>query len=316
VHFRNMSLRNNKQRMAYVRQLPIDATEEEMKQLCAQVGEVVNFKIVYDRETGKSKGCGYCEYRDTKLVDAAVELLDGFEHKGTRLRVQRADSLRHSSSSTMQSGKDGSKKKRKAPSSKRKSVDEITRVVAGFSTAEKREILSQMKALIMQKDGQKGARDILMETPQLAQALLLIQIEFNLVKPEDIKALTHNVSNQSPRRNTQSHSHSHSHPHSQSASASQSQSQSQSVSQSQSQSMNTSPQKAAPQKEATTKEEEKSNAPASALKSRMTDQQRDAFERVMKMSDAYIATLPETQQKAIHKIKAQAQKKMQTQNLQ
>merc|ERR1719300_1088216 len=170
--------------------------------------------------------------------------------------------------------------------------------------------------VFMQKDGQKGARDILMETPQLAQALLLIQIEFNLVKPEDIKALTHNVSNQSPRRNTQSHSHSHPNPHSQSASQSQSQSQSQSASQSQSQSINTSPQKAALQNEASTKEEDKSNAPASALKSRMTDQQRDAFERVMKMSDAYIATLPETQQKAIHKIKAQAQKKMQTQNLQ
>ncbi len=85
------------------------------------------------------------------------------------------------------------KKKKKASSSKRKTVDEITRVVRSFSTSEKREILSQMKLLIEQNE--KGAKEILLENPQLAQALLLIQMEFNLVKTQDINALTQNVSN-------------------------------------------------------------------------------------------------------------------------
>merc|ERR1712228_1114981 len=86
------------------------------------------------------------------------------------------------------------KKKNKASSSKRKSVDEITRVVSTFSTSDKREILSQMKVLIEQNEN--GAKEILLENPQLAQALLLIQMEFNLVKVQDIHALTQNVSNQ------------------------------------------------------------------------------------------------------------------------
>merc|ERR1712154_589260 len=52
---------------------------------------------------------------------------------------------------------------------------------------------SQMKVLIEQNE--KGAKEILLENPQLAQALLFIQMEFNLVKVQDIHALTQNVSN-------------------------------------------------------------------------------------------------------------------------
>jgi len=188
--------------MAFVGNLPPDASAEEMKQLCSQVGEVILFRIVYDRETGKPKGYGFCEYRDSKLVDSAVELLHGFEHRGTSLYVRRANQEKQSNNNQSQSShaQNGNnkkmaqqKKKKKSSSSKRKSVDEITRVVSSFSTSEKREILSQMKVLIEQNE--KGAKEILLENPQLAQALLFIQMEFNLVKVQDIHALTQNVSN-------------------------------------------------------------------------------------------------------------------------
>merc|ERR1712154_426099 len=76
----------------------------------------------------------------------------------------------------------------------RKTVDEISRVVSSFSIGDKREILSQMKVLIEQNES--GAKEILLENPQLAQALLLIQMEFNLVRTEDINALTQTVSNE------------------------------------------------------------------------------------------------------------------------
>eukprot|EP00483_Globobulimina_turgida_P009973 UN09992 len=209
-----MSSQNNEMvnRLAFVGNLPPDATAEEMKQLCSQVGEVILFRIVYDRETGKPKGYGFCEYRDPKLVDAAVDLLHGFEHRGISLYVRRANQDRHSHNNNISMSMGNNqlknsnnknnnsnkkfmqqKKKKKASSSKRKTVDEITRVVQSFSTSEKREILSQMKLLIQQNE--KGAKEILLENPQLAQALLLIQMEFNLVKTQDINALTQNVSN-------------------------------------------------------------------------------------------------------------------------
>merc|ERR1712129_362132 len=88
----------------------------------------------------------------------------------------------------------GAKKKKKLLPTKRKSVDEITRVVDAFSVSDKREILSQIKVLIEQNAD--GAKEILISNPQLAQALLLIQMEFNLVKVQDVQALTESVNNQ------------------------------------------------------------------------------------------------------------------------
>ena len=34
-------------RLAFVGNLPADATQEEMKQLCSQVGEVILFRLIY-----------------------------------------------------------------------------------------------------------------------------------------------------------------------------------------------------------------------------------------------------------------------------
>merc|ERR1712130_971900 len=56
-----------------------------------------------------------------------------------------------------------------------------------------------MKVLIEQNAD--GAKEILISNPQLAQALLLIQMEFNLVKKQDVQALTQNVSNQITMQN-------------------------------------------------------------------------------------------------------------------
>ena len=163
---------------------------------------------VFDRETGKSKGYGFCEYETSALVDSAVDLLHGFEHRGASLYLRRPNHENKSSQNNNQNGGSSSNKKineskkKKASSSKRKSVDEISRVVSSFSIGDKREILSQMKVLIEQNE--KGAKEILLDNPQLAQALLLIQMEFNLVKVQDIHALTMQVTNQNVLKNDQS----------------------------------------------------------------------------------------------------------------
>merc|ERR1719499_752866 len=70
----------------------------------------------------------------------------------------------------------------------KKTVDEITAIVEDLTQEEKVEILQQMKQLI--NDNESGAKDLLMENPQLAQALLLIQMSFDLVKADDIRQLT------------------------------------------------------------------------------------------------------------------------------
>jgi len=47
-------------------------------------------RIVYDRETGKPKGYGFCEYRDTETALCAMRNLNGYEIAGRTLRVDNA----------------------------------------------------------------------------------------------------------------------------------------------------------------------------------------------------------------------------------
>ena len=50
----------------------------------------VTFKLVYDRETGKPKGYGFCEYKDQETALSAMRNLNGVEIAGRTLRVDNA----------------------------------------------------------------------------------------------------------------------------------------------------------------------------------------------------------------------------------
>lgn len=45
-----------------------------------------DFRLVYDRETGKPKGYGFCEYKDQETAMSAMRNLNGFELNGRTLR--------------------------------------------------------------------------------------------------------------------------------------------------------------------------------------------------------------------------------------
>ena len=45
---------------------------------------------MYDRETGKPKGYGFCEYADVETADSAMRNLNDFDFHGRTLRVGHA----------------------------------------------------------------------------------------------------------------------------------------------------------------------------------------------------------------------------------
>ncbi|KAB1219920.1 NAC domain-containing protein 78 [Morella rubra] len=71
--------------------IPYDATEEQLIEICQEVGPVVSFRLVIDRETGKPKGYGFCEYKDEETALSARRNLQGYEINGRQLRVDFAE---------------------------------------------------------------------------------------------------------------------------------------------------------------------------------------------------------------------------------
>jgi RNA recognition motif-containing protein len=74
----------------YVGNLAFHTTEDSLLRAFSQYGEVVETKVVLDRETGRSRGFGFVEMRDDNQGRAACEALDQREFEGRRLTVNEA----------------------------------------------------------------------------------------------------------------------------------------------------------------------------------------------------------------------------------
>uniref|UniRef100_M8CZ14 31 kDa ribonucleoprotein, chloroplastic n=1 Tax=Aegilops tauschii TaxID=37682 RepID=M8CZ14_AEGTA len=75
---------------AYVGNLPWQAEDSRLVQLFSEHGEVVNATVVYDRETGRSRGFGFVTMASKEDLDSAISALDGQEMDGRPLRVNVA----------------------------------------------------------------------------------------------------------------------------------------------------------------------------------------------------------------------------------
>jgi len=73
----------------YVGNLPFTATEDEIRELFGQHGEVQSVNLISDRETGRPRGFGFVEM-DDEAADAAISALDGTMLGGRTLRVNEA----------------------------------------------------------------------------------------------------------------------------------------------------------------------------------------------------------------------------------
>lgn len=74
----------------YIGNLPWSTTEEQLKQLFQEFGNVQSAKLIYDRETKKPKGFGFVEM-DEADAKSAIEKLNASEYGGRTLKVNEAN---------------------------------------------------------------------------------------------------------------------------------------------------------------------------------------------------------------------------------
>ncbi|GHU22593.1 hypothetical protein FACS1894164_05260 [Spirochaetia bacterium] len=74
----------------YVGNLSYNTTEDGLRAKFEEFGSVVSAKIIFDRETGNSKGFGFIEMGTDEEASAAINGTNGAELDGRQLRVNEA----------------------------------------------------------------------------------------------------------------------------------------------------------------------------------------------------------------------------------
>ncbi|CAE7872778.1 CSTF64, partial [Symbiodinium microadriaticum] len=82
-----------KKSTVFVGNIPYDATEDDVRGHLSQGGKVESFRMVFDKETMKPKGYGFCDFADPETAAAAIKVLGDGEFHGRLLRLRLADSF-------------------------------------------------------------------------------------------------------------------------------------------------------------------------------------------------------------------------------
>ena len=74
----------------YVGNLAYSTTDDSLKQLFAEFGNVASARVCIDRMSGRSKGFGFVEMPDSNEAQAAIAAINGKEVDGRALRVNES----------------------------------------------------------------------------------------------------------------------------------------------------------------------------------------------------------------------------------
>tara|TARA_A100001037_G_C15154011_1_gene642286 strand:+ start:2223 stop:2537 length:315 start_codon:yes stop_codon:yes gene_type:complete len=74
----------------YCANLAYTCTDEQLKDVFSEYGEVTSAKIITDRETRRSRGFGFVEMPSAEDANKAIEALNGEEFQGRKLVVNES----------------------------------------------------------------------------------------------------------------------------------------------------------------------------------------------------------------------------------
>ncbi|KAH7337723.1 hypothetical protein B0J17DRAFT_664027 [Rhizoctonia solani] len=211
-------------RVVFVGNVPYDMTEEQLTQVFSTVGPVAGFRLVFDRETGKAKGYGFCEFFDHESAASAVRNLHNTEVGGRSLRIDLADADpalegkftsrgeilgdregHHGGKGPRGSGGGGATDIQTILSSipsgipvppGTSSLDVITNAIVSLGPDKQLELLQQMKQFTTTNP--EAARAVLVAHPQLAYACFQTMLTAEVVDPAVLQKMLAGGSTQAP----------------------------------------------------------------------------------------------------------------------
>ncbi|KAF8889221.1 hypothetical protein CPB85DRAFT_1333938 [Mucidula mucida] len=199
-------------KVVFVGNVPYNMGEDQLTDIFRSVGQVVGFRLVFDRETGKPKGYGFCEFADHETAASAVRNLNNVDVGGRPLRIDLADSDPFLEGKTTVRGElvDGGEpgpNERLGRGGKRDEMevfmaslppgikvppgtspmDTISHTLGTMNPSRLTEVLAQMKAFVITHPDH--ARKVLQTNPQLAYALFQALVLNNIVDPSILQRM-------------------------------------------------------------------------------------------------------------------------------
>lgn len=196
-------------RVVFIGNIPYGVTEELIIETLGRVGQVNNFRLVYDKETGRPKGFGFAEFADADAAASAVRNLNDHEIMGRKLRVDWSNDNGAGDNAPAPHGQQNASQAMngQAPESAQNPQpsalgplppgvdlppnltcpDAISRTLSTLPAPQLLDILSQMKGLVMTDPAK--ATELLRQAPQLAYAIFQSLLLLNLVDPQILGSL-------------------------------------------------------------------------------------------------------------------------------
>ena len=75
----------------FVGGLSWNTDDEGLRQAFSGFGDIVEVKVISDRETGRSRGFGFVTFTDSEGTRRAIEEMDGKELDGRSIKVNEAE---------------------------------------------------------------------------------------------------------------------------------------------------------------------------------------------------------------------------------
>jgi cleavage stimulation factor subunit 2 len=144
---------------------------------------VVAYKAVVDPETGRPKGHAFCEFANAETAESAINNLNGHNFHGRELRVAKSSNVVDDSSSGATAATRNSAIGALANSTM--TPAQITSVIQQLTPQQQVDIMAELKALAQQNP--TATQQLLADSPQLATALLQLQIMYGFLTPQHVK---------------------------------------------------------------------------------------------------------------------------------
>lgn len=195
-------------RVVFIGNIPYGVSEEQICEIFGRVGQVVNFRLVYDKETGRPKGFGFLEYTDTDAAASAVRNLNEHDIMGRTLRVDYSND-NGGGKGNQQQNQDAVRapppahfdQMNGAPTSNElpplpqgaelppglTAPDAISKTLSSIPAPQLLDILSQMKNLVATEP--QKATVLLQQAPQLSYAIFQALLLLGLVNTEVLSSL-------------------------------------------------------------------------------------------------------------------------------